>query len=331
MRYFISYTENDKSWAEWIAWQIESYGYETVIQAWDFTAGSNFVLKMHEACLHTDATIVVLSDAYLHKDFPASEWAEAFSRDPSGGQRVLIPVRVERVEPKGLLSPIVYIDLYGVRNENEAVLKLNQGISKGRSKPMTAPPFPNNNGRKDKPNFPAREKNEEQDLEVEIEIRINQEYDKFTPSDQAKILNAIGELLNTNHNIRVVSVDKGSVILTVALKRKDALKLHILKYIGKIGDFEKDNSIIQISVDNFLSLTIDDILREYNAYQAIHAPVSSRQHGTVVFINQHADYGILLSEEGFYLKFRLEENGAGMSVGSDFEFEIESGTVRRLH
>ena len=51
--FFISYTGADQQWAEWIAWQLEDAGYTTVLQAWDFHAGSNFVQDMHRASIDT--------------------------------------------------------------------------------------------------------------------------------------------------------------------------------------------------------------------------------------------------------------------------------------
>jgi hypothetical protein len=47
--YFISYTHADQRWAEWIAWLLEEAGYTTMLQAWDFIAGSNFVIEMDAA------------------------------------------------------------------------------------------------------------------------------------------------------------------------------------------------------------------------------------------------------------------------------------------
>ena len=57
--FFISYNRADKSWAEWIAWQLEDAGYTTVIQAWDFRPSSNFVLEMHKAVTEAQRTIAV--------------------------------------------------------------------------------------------------------------------------------------------------------------------------------------------------------------------------------------------------------------------------------
>jgi len=42
--FFISYTHPDQRWAAWIVWHLEEAGYSTLLQAWDFQAGSNFVL-----------------------------------------------------------------------------------------------------------------------------------------------------------------------------------------------------------------------------------------------------------------------------------------------
>jgi hypothetical protein len=63
--FFISYTKADQSWAEWIGWQLENEDYKTVIQAWDFHAGSNFVSDMQQAATDTECTITVLSPAFL--------------------------------------------------------------------------------------------------------------------------------------------------------------------------------------------------------------------------------------------------------------------------
>jgi hypothetical protein len=109
--FFISYTGVDRSWAEWIAWQLEAAGYTTVLQAWDFRPGDNFALAMQRAAAASVRTIAVLSPAYLQSGFTAAEWAAAFARDPTGTQGLLLPVRIHDCAPEGLLPQIVYIDL----------------------------------------------------------------------------------------------------------------------------------------------------------------------------------------------------------------------------
>jgi tetratricopeptide (TPR) repeat protein len=139
--FFISYTSADRPWAEWIAWQLEQEGYTTLIQAWDFAPGSNFVLEMDTAARTAERTIAVLSPAYVQSGFTPSEWAAAFAHDPKGEQRLLVPVRIRPFNAEGLLRQVVYIDLVG-RDEQEARTVLLAGVRHERAKPLTSPAFP---------------------------------------------------------------------------------------------------------------------------------------------------------------------------------------------
>src|SRR5689334_20979614 len=140
--FFISYTHADQKWAEWIAWQLEEAGYTTILQAWDFHAGGNFVLDMDRATKQAKRTIAVLSPDYLDSRFTPSEWATAFRRDSKGEQDLLVPVRVRPCDIEGLLRQIVYIDLVGQQEEQAAQAMLLARLKQGRHKPTSAPTFP---------------------------------------------------------------------------------------------------------------------------------------------------------------------------------------------
>jgi tetratricopeptide (TPR) repeat protein len=139
--FFVSYNKADRAWAEWIAWELEQAGYTTILQAWDFRPGSNFVLEMQRAASDAQRTIAVLSPDYLAALFPQPEWAAAFAQDPTGEKGILVPVRVRECDVKGLLPQIVYIDLVG-KDESAARQALLSGVSRERAKPHTAPAFP---------------------------------------------------------------------------------------------------------------------------------------------------------------------------------------------
>lgn len=139
--FFISYTRADQAWAEWIAWQLENKGYQTVIQAWDFHAGSNFVADMQQTTVETACTLAVISPAFFNSPYTEAEWTSAFCKDPTGAERKLIMVRVEEVTPPGLLKPRVYIDLAGLKGK-EASARLLKQIKGQRAKPDRAPLFP---------------------------------------------------------------------------------------------------------------------------------------------------------------------------------------------
>ena len=139
--FFISYNQADRRWAEWIAWHLEEAGYTTILQAWDFRPGSNFVLKMQKASQDAERTIAVLSPNYLTAQFTQPEWAAAFAQDPTGEKGLLIPIRVRECDLKGLIHQIIYIDLIGLE-EDAAKDELLKGISVGRAKPVNTPDFP---------------------------------------------------------------------------------------------------------------------------------------------------------------------------------------------
>lgn len=139
--FFISYTHVDSRWAEWIAYVLEEEGYSTIIQAWDFRPGSNFVLEMQRAAAKAERTIMVLSPAYLNSEMAAPEWASAFARDPQGLARRLVPVMVESCTPEGLLPTIVQIRIAG-QDEATARSTLVAGINDARAKPSSRPAFP---------------------------------------------------------------------------------------------------------------------------------------------------------------------------------------------
>ena len=137
--FFISYTQADRGWAEWIAWQIQVAGHFVTLQDWDFRPGQNFVQAIDKALSTSDHTIAVVSQAYLASVWCNTEWAAALS--PSGEGRTLIPVVVARCTPTGLLKGLVSIDVTAL-DEAGALQALHRGIQPGRAVPTTAPPFP---------------------------------------------------------------------------------------------------------------------------------------------------------------------------------------------
>lgn len=139
--FFISYNKLDKNWAEWIASTLEDNGYRVIIQAWDFKAGSNFVVEMQNATVKASKTIAVLSSNYLKENLTQPEWIAAFSQDPLGENRKLIPIRVEECDIEGVLPQLVYLDLFGL-TEQQATESLLSEVSVERLKPKKKPDFP---------------------------------------------------------------------------------------------------------------------------------------------------------------------------------------------
>ena len=139
--FFVSYTSVDRAWAEWIAWQLEAEGYQVVVQAWDFGPGRDWVHEMQQATATAERVVAVLSATYLQSGHGEAEWRAFYAKDPSGELALLLPVRVGDVEPPGLLTTRIYVDLVG-RDADSARAALLAAARGARGKPSEAPAFP---------------------------------------------------------------------------------------------------------------------------------------------------------------------------------------------
>ena len=155
--FFVSYTQADRAWAEWIAWVLEEDGHKVQVQAWDFVPGSNWILGMQAGVARAERTIAVLSPAYLEWEYGTAEWEAAWANAPTDRQRKVLVTRVKECARPGLLSGVVSVDLFG-KSEAEARARLRTMVSSaisGRAKPGMAPGFPGGRAMLREPRFPG--------------------------------------------------------------------------------------------------------------------------------------------------------------------------------
>ena len=143
--FFVSYSPADERWAVWIAWVLEEAGFRTMVQAWDFIPGGEFIDYMDRGVKQAAAIIAVLSPNYLNSRYGRMEWQAALRSSPDDPGRRLIPVRVAECELDGLLATITYLDLLGIADENAArkvlLARVGEALA-GRGGPSSAPAFP---------------------------------------------------------------------------------------------------------------------------------------------------------------------------------------------
>jgi hypothetical protein len=141
--FYISYAYRDRAWAEWIAWQLEhadSGAYSVELAAWDWPAGTNWVLAMTSALTRSDRVVALYSQAYFDPAQPtAHEWSDALFAGEDGQQR-LLPVRIEAVEPPPVLRSRTSVDLFGI-DHGQASRRLLDA-ARGPSRPDGEPVFP---------------------------------------------------------------------------------------------------------------------------------------------------------------------------------------------
>lgn len=155
--FFVSYTQADRPWAEWIAWALEEDGHRVLIQAWDFVPGSNWHQGMQAGIRDSSRTIAVLSDAYAESVYGSAEWLAAWAADPGGTGRKLLVVRISPCDRPGLLAGIVGMDLFGI-DSIAAQARLRDMVAaaeKGRAKPSVPPKFPGDRAIPVEPKFPG--------------------------------------------------------------------------------------------------------------------------------------------------------------------------------
>src|ERR1700684_223045 len=104
--FFVSYTQADRGWAEWIAWVLEEDGHRVLVQAWDFVPGSNWIQNMQAGTRDAARTIAVLSPGYRESVYAGAEWQAAWAKDPAGTGRKLLAVRVQDCDRPGLLGGV---------------------------------------------------------------------------------------------------------------------------------------------------------------------------------------------------------------------------------
>ncbi|MFC4119659.1 TIR domain-containing protein [Nonomuraea zeae] len=142
---FVSYSPADTAWATWIAWELEAAGYKTMIQAWDFVPGTNFIDFMDRGVSEAQLVVAVLSRNYLTSRYGRMEWQAAMRADPDDPSNKLVTIRLEDVQLEGLLSTITWVDLLGVTDPGQARALLLGRVREamaGRAKPESAPAFP---------------------------------------------------------------------------------------------------------------------------------------------------------------------------------------------
>lgn len=151
--FFISYTEADRAWAEWIAVELEHAGYTTVVQSFDFRPASDFLHHMEHALDTADRMLAVISPSYFASDYCMLEWRAAIVEDPTGTNRYLLPVRVRGGDPPKPYRSRVYTDLVG-HIEPTARKKLLAAAEEHRPHPQRRR-FPGSDGLSDRPRYPS--------------------------------------------------------------------------------------------------------------------------------------------------------------------------------
>ncbi|MFG3579019.1 FxSxx-COOH system tetratricopeptide repeat protein [Micromonospora chersina] len=139
---FVSHAGRDRAWAEWVAWHLRAAGHTVELDCVDWTAGDNFIERMHAALARRNPLVALLSTAYLDPSrYTSDEWTARLAqrrRDPTAR---LIPLRVDDVTLDGIWAPIVVPDLFGLSTA-DAITTLLTAVDGAQPFTSVPPPYP---------------------------------------------------------------------------------------------------------------------------------------------------------------------------------------------
>ena len=110
--FFISYTNQDESWAVWIANALISHGYTAYAQKLDIMPGDNFIEKMNEFLKNSGNFIAVWSKGYSESRFCMTELRAAFNMWHKKQMDCFLFVRIDNHPLEPLYAALVYVDLH---------------------------------------------------------------------------------------------------------------------------------------------------------------------------------------------------------------------------
>jgi hypothetical protein len=91
--FFISYASEDREVAEALEKLLNARGYKVWRDRGQLTLGDSLTAKINEALAASTFGIVILSEAFLRKNWPQAELNALQARAIAAGQKVILPVR----------------------------------------------------------------------------------------------------------------------------------------------------------------------------------------------------------------------------------------------
>jgi hypothetical protein len=162
---------------------------------------------------------------------------------------------------------------------------------------------------------------------LSIELVINQSFENFSDTEQKKLLAAISTLLSIDYDLKIKTVRPGSVILTLELPRKDALKLYLLSYIGKL----KNLNVIDATLRGWHFTSVDDLIQEIMLHEPNPPAKGTKEKGSIVFVDVDKGYGLIEREKGGFLKFIIADTGGSPIIGKSVSYISDKWIIPGKH
>ncbi len=111
---FVSYTQSDRDWADWIARQLESLGHVPHVHEWEIKGGDDIYRWMEERHEAADHMLCVLSDEYLKAPYSTLERNAALWQAAGKRPGFVLLVAVKPCKLPTLSDHIRRLELFGI-------------------------------------------------------------------------------------------------------------------------------------------------------------------------------------------------------------------------
>lgn len=129
---FLSHSSNNGDFAIKLADDLTVLEVDVWIDKWEIEAGDSLFDKINDGLSKSQYVALLFSESFIEKQWSSAEVRAALSREISQGEKVIIPLILEKVDIPPLLSDKLYISLE--ENYYEAITRLAgivHGISAG--------------------------------------------------------------------------------------------------------------------------------------------------------------------------------------------------------
>ena len=276
---FISYAWKDKKKVRRLATELRSAGIEIWLDESDTRPGDQISTEVSRALKWSDMLILVWSAAACASQWVEQEWGAANS-----SHKKIVPCLLDETRLPALLADRVYVDF---RDFDQGMVSLRRILDIPLEKIQTTE------------SDQWLQNSEKGGVTtkigtMEIELKIDRNFDEYSDTEKQHLLRAISELLAIDSEIKIKKLRRGSVYLSIELPADKAERLLWLVKSERLVQYGVVNAELK---ESELVNPLDNILLDVGLLKTqFHSILRSRP---VFKLSEH-DVREMLQQKGFF-------------------------------
>ena len=200
MKVFLSHSKKDRELANKIANDLKKNKIDVWFDEWEILIGDSIINKVQEGLSSCDFLCLIYTKNSMKSNWAEREWQAVLNKEIIDNNIIVLPIKGDDCKLPFIIGDKLYADFS--KDYTLAINKLIDSII---------------NQYKRKNPIDKLDIDKSEDMNNEIELKLNIDFNSFTEKDKDKITKAIGELLNADFDIKITKVRRGSVIIRFKL------------------------------------------------------------------------------------------------------------------